>query len=142
MVVLTLVAVSTGAFFGFAAATVLFEHKKARLEAEASRIIDLTIDGLKRLGMVGISVENVRTIAGMIDTHVPGTKASFDEDVGTIFFETEEPKDPDNVEEQVLAAIRDARNEGDDSKGGLVTKIAAIRAKKNGDSDASGESNE
>lgn len=93
MIVVSLVAASMGAFFAFAVATVLYEHKNARLQAEADRKVDLTIKGLNRYGMIGVPIETVGLISEIINDRTPGMTAHFDEDAGTIFFEEEIPND-------------------------------------------------
>ena len=115
MIVVSLAAAFMGAFFGFISATFISEKKNVKLEAETKRTVDLTMEGLKRLGMIGVSIEMAQDIVDMLDTHVPDMLANLDKESGTIFFEASKVEDVKESKEWMMKE---------------VSKVAELRAKK------------
>jgi hypothetical protein len=99
MIIASVTAALMGAFLAFLGSTALYEYRYSELTEDADHKVDLTIEGLKRYGMIGISIGVAHEITRIINERPPGMRASFDEAAGTIFFVS--AKDPNFTHEWI-----------------------------------------
>lgn len=67
-----------------------FKRRFAHIQEDQSRKVDITMDGLKRLNMIGMPISMARDLVDILNERTPGIKAEYDES-GFIYFTSFEP---------------------------------------------------